>query len=563
MFKRLIQFLFSKQEEIGFDNYLVLVLSFNISIIGLLGTIINILLQLGWVLIVSTFIPFVAFAGLFILSRVLKKHLISKNILIVFSIIMINVQWIVNFGSYGPILYLFVVLQCFVLILFGKRGKIFFSLLILINVTTLFLIEYKYPNIFGQYASEHARLLDLYWGMLIYLGLSILMINIALTFYIRQKEKAEKSDQLKTSFLANMSHEIRTPMNAIIGFGQLLYNRSQDENQRKFLNIINSNSFHLLKLIDDIIDVSKIESNQLKIFIENFSVNDLFEDLEQTMLQYLKRYNKPNIQLICNKPDENLIISSDYTRIKQVLTNLLSNAIKFSSKGSVVYGCLENRNGVTFYVQDAGIGIKEKDLHEIFQRFVKVENKTNDKVYRGTGLGLSISRQIVELLNGNIWVESEFGKGSKFQFTIPTKILHHPKKKSIESIENQEQIFSGQLILIAEDEEDNYHYLSDLLSIHKLETIRANNGAEAIELLKIVPDISLILMDIKMPIMGGEEALIQVRKLNPEIPVFAQTAYAMENDKEYFLQKGFDEYISKPIQVESLIALIAKHLIKD
>lgn len=560
MLQRINQYLFNNPEETGIDNYLVQVISFMISIVGFLGTLINIVLRFGLINMISTLFPTVAFASVYYYSKRKRKYIISKYGLILLSVIIINIQWVVNFGTNGPILYLFVIIQSFVVILFSKWERTFFTIFLLVNVTFLFVIEYLYPGIFGEYSNNNARLFDLYWGMLIYLALCIALIGIALRFYINQNAKAQLADKLKSSFLANMSHEIRTPMNAIIGFGNLLNDSNIDKKQREYLSIINENSFHLLKLIDDIIDISKIEANQVSIITEEFSVNDLFEGVNHLIQQYLEKHKKQQLQFICNKPAECLIIRSDFTRIKQVLTNLLSNAVKFTEKGSIVYGCTTNQNSITFYVHDTGVGIDKQNLTNIFMRFGKIENTVNDKIFRGTGIGLSISKQLVELMKGNIWVESEPGIGSKFSFTIPAeiRILNDSDFPGIKL--KSEYKFSGELILIAEDDDNNYNFLSAILNKYDINTIRANNGIEAVELSKTFPGIRLILMDIKMPKMDGYEATKLIKEIFPTLPIIAQTAFAMHSDETESLKAGCDDYISKPIDTTMLLQKIKSYL---
>jgi signal transduction histidine kinase len=378
---------------------------------------------MGVIRILFTLVPGFIFAYFYYLSRFRKKTILQKFWLALAAIIMINIQWWYNFGSSGPILYLFVVLQCFILILFDKKTKVFFTIFILLNVTILFWAEYKYPDIFGHYSNNTSRLIDLYVGTLIYFIITILLINIAVSFYRKEKEKAEKADRMKTFFLANMSHEIRTPMNAIIGFSDLLAMTDLDEKQKQYLQIITNNSQHLLKLIDDIIDISKIESNQLRISLEPFLLNDLFAETDALIDQLMKKHNKINLELVCERPTKMIIVKSDFTRIKQVLTNLLSNAVKFTESGTIKYGAGITDYGLTFYVEDTGMGIKKEMHGEIFERFKRLDNPQNERKFKGTGLGLSISKQIVDLMGGKIMVESDHGKGSKFQFFIPSEII--------------------------------------------------------------------------------------------------------------------------------------------
>ncbi|MFN8256083.1 MAG: ATP-binding protein [Bacteroidales bacterium] len=560
MLTKINRYLFNVPDKVGFDNYIVLILNFNIAVVALLGSFINIILHMGMVRILLTLVPALIFSFVYYMSRFREKTILPKFWLALAAIIMINLQWWHNFGSYGPILYLFVVLQCFILILFDNKTKVFFTVALLVNITILFWFEYKFPDIFGHYSNNTSRLIDLYVGILIYFTIAILLINIAVSFYINEKEKAEKADKLKTFFLANMSHEIRTPMNAIIGFGDLLSMTDLDDKQKKYLQIITNNSQHLLKLIDDIIDISKIESNQLTISPEPFLLNDLFNETEAVINQLMKKLNKVNIELVCQRPEKMIIVNSDFTRIKQVLTNLLSNAVKFTESGTIKYGAGIIDNGLTFYVEDTGIGIKKEMHGEIFERFKKLDNIQNERKFKGTGLGLSISSQIVDLMGGKIWVESEPGKGSKFQFFVPAEIIVREINLKKDEKAVKEIIFSGETVLVVEDEDNNYDLVAQLIKTANLQCIRAVNGLEALEIFRSGLDIKLILMDIKMPLLDGKEAARLIKSANSRIPIIAQTAYAMENDRRVILSEGFDDYISKPIDIDMFYEILSRFL---
>jgi len=556
MFRRLRQYLFENPSEIGLDNYLVLAICLIVSVAALLGSLINFILHLGTASIIATLIPAVLFAIIYAYSRKTKKYILSKYVLTILLLFLINIQWIINFGSYGPIQFLFVLVQSFVILLFVKWERIIFSLLIFLNVSLLFYFESKNPGLFGSYPENNDRLSDLYLGMLINLALFIILISNAIEFYIQQKKKAEEADHLKSAFLANMSHEIRTPMNAIIGFGQLLDESDVNPAQKKYLNILRENSFHLLNLIDDIIDISKIEANQITIINDEFSVNGLLESVKKIIQKYLENYKKQHLNLICNILPEDIILDADHTRIKQVITNLLSNATKFTEKGNITFGCELRQDEVLFYVEDTGIGIEKKNFGNIFERFGKIENQSNEQIFRGTGLGLTISKQLVELMNGSIGFDSEPGIGSRFYFSIPGKISKRSSNKPVISNKPTEYKFKGELILIAEDDDNSYSFLEEILNSKGLSAIRASNGAESVELCKTNPDIKLILMDIKMPKMDGIEAVKIIKEFLPDLPIIAQTAFAMETDLKKSLSAGCDDYISKPINTNLLLQKI-------
>lgn len=380
------------------------------------------------------------------------------------------------------------------------------------------------------------------------------------------KQKAEEADYLKSSFLANMSHEIRTPLNAIIGFSQLL---SEDEIpndlKAKYYKLIDSNSKHLLDLIEDIIDISKIESGQITINQSYFNVNEFFKEIHLNFKETLKQHEKEeDVRLMMKLPikSEGIFINSDRQRIKQVLDNLLGNALKFTKKGNIIMGyrMLDNSR-LEFYVSDSGIGIHKEQQGIIFKRFHQLNIVRNSKA-KGTGLGLAISKNIVELLGGQIAVESDFGKGATFSFTLPYKMdfdhqnIVKPRKNIPAFLD-----WSEKVILLAEDEESNYIFMKEALRRTKVQLIWVENGKEALDVLASDEKIDLVLMDIQMPEMDGYQALAKIKELGYQIPVIAQTAFAMVEDKEKLMAKGFDSYIAKPIQINILLETISEFLI--
>jgi len=375
------------------------------------------------------------------------------------------------------------------------------------------------------------------------------------------KEKAEESDKLKSAFLANMSHEIRTPMNAIIGFSTLIRNRVLSEDKRKdYLELINSNCRQLLRIISDIIDIAKIEAGQISIFNKNFALNKTLQDLQVNFNNQLEAMKKP-IRLVLKNGlnSEESTIFSDKVRVEQIMANLLSNAIKFTEEGTIEYGYfIDRRSDIVFYVKDTGIGMTQKEQSVIFDRFRQVSSSYN-KIYGGTGLGLSISKGLAEKLGGKIWVESEVGVGSTFFFNIPFK----PGIR----VENMPQIeystnynWKGKTILIAEDEEINYNLLETIISPTKATLIRAKNGLEAVNICQEMLALDLVLMDIKMPDMNGFDATKKIKLSRKNLPIIAQTAYAMSIDEDNCLRAGCDDYISKPLQIDDLLDKINKYL---
>ncbi len=375
----------------------------------------------------------------------------------------------------------------------------------------------------------------------------------------RAKEKAEESDRLKTAFLANMSHEIRTPMNAIIGFSELLNDPDiTPDNRREFISLIAENSKALLKLIEDIIDVAKIEARQVKIVKSTCQVNQILHEMHVTSQDQLKKQPNKKIAIKINLPvsDIKFSIESDPFRFKQVMNNLVDNAIKFTEKGYVEIGYrIQKQDTILFYVKDTGIGLAEGKISVIFERFRQAE-ESSTKEYRGTGLGLTIARRLAEMLGGKLWVDSKLGEGSTFYFSLP----FIPKKVS-EKLKpfNDQKVkidWTGKTILVAEDETSNFELINATLRRTNVNLMRAKNGLEAVSLFKRNNYIDLILMDIRMPEMNGYEATKIIKSIKADVPVISLTAYAMAEDREKSVKAGCDEYISKPFNPSELIEKI-------
>jgi len=373
------------------------------------------------------------------------------------------------------------------------------------------------------------------------------------------KEKAEESTRLKSAFIANMSHEIRTPMNGILGFSQLL--RMPNLTSKKideYTSIIQQSGEHLLNIINNIIDISKIDAGQFKIYKTQININQILR--EQFMFFSTKDEivsNKVKLKKHLPLDDAKVNVKTDETRLKQILSNLISNAIKFTEKGFVEFGYNFEDNKIIFYVKDTGIGIDKKMQTPIFNRFTQASINT-EKLYGGTGLGLSISKACTELLGGKIWLKSKLNEGSTFYFTIP---FEETETKNTIKKENKNQIiFNNENILVVEDNDANYEYLHEILSEHKLKLYRVKNAEDSIKIVK-EKDFNLILMDIQLPGKDGNYATSEIKKIKPEIPIVVQSAFAFIKDKRKAFQAGCDDYLVKPLKIEELLTKIKKHII--
>ena len=374
------------------------------------------------------------------------------------------------------------------------------------------------------------------------------------------KELAEENDKQKSAFLANMSHEIRNPLNGIVGFANLLADPDlSSESFRQYVEFINWGSKQLLTVVDDIIDISKIEAGQLKIHLEETHLNELILEL-YALHATLKDESDVMLSFSVDFKDKDDVIIMDRTRLRQVLNNLLINAFKFTQSGEICFGYRLHNNMIEFKVSDTGIGIDPKYHQIIFERFKQVEN-FNFPQSGGTGLGLAISKAIVNLLGGTIQVHSELNQGTTFTFTIPYRkksgniSTKEPIQESLSELSLQERT-----ILIVEDEEINFQYMQDLLSVNGLHILRASNGAEAVEICSQNENIELVLMDIKMPLMDGYQATKEIKKARAGLPVIAQTAYAMIEDKIKAKEAGCDDYLSKPIARTQLFHMLNHYL---
>ena len=375
------------------------------------------------------------------------------------------------------------------------------------------------------------------------------------------KMHAEQSDKLKSAFLANMSHEIRTPLNAIVGFSGLMMYAS-DEEKEDYMQIINNNNEMLLKLISDILDLSKLEAGSVELKYEEFDLTDYFNSMFASMKQ---RATNPKIQIVAVNPYQHCLVTLDRNRVAQIITNYVTNAIKYTMEGTIEMGYEYREEGIYFYVKDSGIGIPDEKKNKVFHRFEKL-----DEFAQGTGLGLSICKAIAEAMGGNVGFESEYGKGSLFwallpcEVEIPSEITQQrtervtsSDKKGIVAGTSSSNTPGRKTILVAEDIQSNYQLVSALLR-KRFNLMHAANGQEAIEILH-KRHIDLLLMDMKMPVMDGLTATAEIRKFNAELPIIALTAHVFENDRLTAMDAGCNEYLVKPIDRAKLMAVLKKY----
>jgi|GEM_PF-1710555 len=373
------------------------------------------------------------------------------------------------------------------------------------------------------------------------------------------KEKAEESNRLKSVFLQNVSHEIRTPINAITGSISLLKESPDDEEMReKFYDILEISGERLLSTVNDLIDISQVETQQIKVNKSTFSLSKILADYIDVATPLARKRNN---KVICSSQylHTEIFLDTDKNILSGIFINLLNNANKFTTNGIIEIGSLDEKGDIVFYVKDNGIGIPKNKLEVIFDRFVQADPSLS-RSHEGSGLGLSIAKAYAKLLGGDLWVESEEGKGSTFFFNIPKDEVTVTTPIA-DKAPSEVALPSNRKILIAEDDDLNYLILKRIIEkVGIADILHAKNGAEAVELVRSDNEISLVLMDIKMPEMSGEEATLKIRTFNPSIPIIAQTAFAMPGDRERFIAIGCNDYIPKPIDKNKLINLLHKYL---
>ena len=381
--------------------------------------------------------------------------------------------------------------------------------------------------------------------------------------YEEKAQQAEKASRMKSLFLANMSHEIRTPLNAIEGFSRIMAETDSAEERMKFMEIIESNNARLLSLINEILDLSRVEAGEITIKKSSVNLNNLCQDLKQMF-----KFRCPDsVNMVWNSPNMMVTLNTDENRLIQVFSNLISNALKHTANGSITYGYRLVNDGqeVEFYVSDTGSGISPEDLPNIFETYVSKDAET---MQNGYGLGLPLSKIIIEKMGGTISVNSELGKGSTFTFILPfdgtigglqknSRITTNSRTIRVSTKTNSDDM---KLILVAEDEDSNFELVRIVLA-KRYRLIRAKNGIEAVTFSEDEkPD--LILMDIRMPDMNGLDATRIIKEVNHDVPIIALSAYAFDENIREAKNAGCDGFLAKPFRVEDLIEVVNKY-IKD
>jgi signal transduction histidine kinase/CheY-like chemotaxis protein len=553
----------NKEDWFDFEKQFLKQVSLTVFGFAFVSLVLNILMKFNEALFTVPLIAMAVFLIVYFMAYYNFHVLFAKWLFIITALAVVNLVWYYNYGSNGPWFFLLILLYSYLIFMMNGKQLLLLSIALILNAVVLFFYEYIHPGVLGDYPNDTMRLFDFYTAILMSGITAYVLMSLAKNSYLTQYQKAKIADKLKSSFLANMSHEIRTPLNAIVGFSNLLADGTIKEEERdEYISIINNSNQTLLQLIDDILDVSLIEADQVKIKKSDFLINDLMQNLEKTYIPVLKEKKQATVRLKLKLPKKLFWINSDPIRINQVMVNLLNNAIKFTNTGSIEFGFELKNNDVRFFVKDTGIGIEQKHLEHLFDRFYKIEDD-NKKLYRGTGIGLYLCRKIVELLGGTIQVNSVYGKESEFYFYVPAENLtvksasSHKKAQIHSTAENRH---SKGTILIIEDDPSSMVYFKKVLEEINLNILEAGGAEEGIRSFMENTDILVVLLDIRLPEVSGFDILKDLKKIRPEVPVIAQTAFAMAGDKENCLAAGFDDYISKPVSKDTLIRKLQKFI---
>jgi len=565
---------------------LFLNVSITILLVGMLAYLPGVIMSIVTDLYIIAFIDtFVLIVYIFVFFHKKLSLEVKKNIFII-GLYILALFLLLFLGAMGPgLIWLLAVSAFMVLIKSSKWGFIsillnslvYGSLALLLFVGNVQLPVFNHYNA-GTWLAVGANLLVL--NAVLVNSISILVgglqkkiekeLELHRILLIEKEDlrlskiKAEESDKLKSAFLANTSHEIRTPLNGIIGFAEILAEGDvTNENRIQFSKLISESGEQLLRIVNDIIDISKIEAGQMTVNMKSFMLNELIDSI---YLIYKNLTNAKGIELRCTKllSDEMSYIMTDKTKLRQILENLLNNAIKFTHEGFVELGYTVENNFLQFYVRDSGIGIPENMVDDVFTRFRQVESGLS-RNYGGTGLGLAIAKAYTELLGGSIGVVSKQWEGSIFYFSI--RYNQTVEVQSSKLNEKIPEIKKGLNILIVEDEHINIVFLQECLSYIEAKTHVCKKGREAIEYAQNNTTTELILMDIRLPDINGYEVTKQIKKIKPSIPIIVQTAYAMADDKQKAQEAGCDAYIAKPVNKKVLLDTIAlltqKNIKKD
>lgn len=554
---------FGDRDKITSERYFLNITTFTVSIFSLFLSVYHLINTPSIAPAIIASSSSVLIFGLYYFTRFRGVVLIPKTILTLAGLIILDFLWYSRYLSNGPVLLFILIFVALVLWLWEGKQLLILLFLYFLNLSVLFYIDFNASETLFLYPNQEAKTIDIFLSFFFYSMLLIFFLYVFKQEFLRQKKKAIDSDKLKSAFLANMSHEIRTPMNGILGFSDLLKNPNlTGEMQQQYLDIIQKSGRRMLNAINDIIDVSKIEAGLINVELQE---SNLDEQLEYIYKFFRLEVEAKGMSLVYKNKHvvEQTIIKTDPEKVFAIFTNLVKNAIKYSKNGTIEFGYDIRSDFLEFYVKDTGIGIAEDRQEAIFERFIQADIE-DVQARQGSGLGLSITKSYIELLGGKIWVESEVGVGSQFNFTLP----YHPVTKENKITQEELPVDATapnkktHKILIVEDDEISATLISINVNEFCQAPLYAEAGAEAVQICRENPDLDLILMDIQLPKMNGYEATRKIREFNKDVIIIAQTAYGLSSDKEKSLDAGCNDYISKPIKKSDLVEIIRMHLTK-
>jgi len=527
----------------------------------------NIALGLDLFLNIIIGLSFPYFCLLYYLSRIKEQYLIPMWGLIIFCMVFIPPAWFLNSGLLGSTAFICInIMAAFLAITRGKT-RIIIAVLLIGELFAVIAIELFRPDLVVPYASRSQQVVDIILTFAFSLVMLVVIIIFIMKNYEEEKKKAEESNKLKSYFLANISHEIRTPMNSILGFSGLLRDGAlPDEDKLHYIDIIHKSGKHLLELIDDIIDLARIEAGQVTLNPRPLPLDMLMGDLHDIFSLQMKDAGK-HVELIVKLPEGPRAgsILADEVRLRQILMNLIGNAVKFTESGTIEFGYRITANGkLLFRISDTGIGISQENISHVFEQFKQADDSHTRK-YGGAGLGLSISKKLINLMGGDIWLESEPGAGTAFYFDIPYQMAEHiePRKEQAEpsAVEMKSRdAWKNRTVLVVEDDNNSYRFLERVMTRYGIHVIRSVNGLEAVEICRSNLNIDCVLMDIQLPFISGNEAARMIRQIRSDLPIIAQSGNAYEADRYASIQAGCDDFITKPILHDKLIAILDRYL---
>jgi len=387
------------------------------------------------------------------------------------------------------------------------------------------------------------------------------LVDIRTKELLEAKQKAEEGNKLKTVFLEIINHKIRTPMNAILGFINLLSEKIDDPNSRSFyLKILQESGRNLLHLIEDIIDFSRIHTDELKISCELCDINDMIKQLVNVYRERASR-EKPEINILIEIPDEPSFINSDPKKISQIISHLIDNCFRFTEKGFIKIGIKETTDdSVALFVEDSGKHMPQEALNNFYDRFYHVSHNNPDILQRDADLGLALSRYLIELLGGKICANNIENGGIAFEFTISRNNQHETPIDITEKDQEASYYWPGKKIIIAEDDETNYLLIEAIFKDTGVELFHAEDGVEFLEIIEKNPKADLVLLDIRMPRLNGLNAIKIVRETMKDVPVIAQTAYDHGYHREKAIESGCNQFMTKPLKKAELLKVVKYYL---